>query len=121
MKLSYNPKATVAYIRLRERQPAAPPARCATKCCAGTVSPYFNHISKYTSKYTSHDISPRARAPFAPAASIAAFPFDTQPQLASSQRADLEVPQGRDPEMLRRGDITRKRKLQMSRMPARKR
>ena len=26
----------------QKRTPAAPPATCATKCCAGTVSPYLN-------------------------------------------------------------------------------
>ena len=46
-----------------ERPPPAPSARCATKCCAGTVSPIFTLFDKYISKYTSRDISSRVLAP----------------------------------------------------------
>jgi hypothetical protein len=44
-------------IRSKKRLPISASRIFATKCGAGTLSPYFHLLDKYISKYTSLDIS----------------------------------------------------------------
>jgi hypothetical protein len=44
-------------IRSKKRLPISASRICATKCGAGTLSPYFHLLDKYIWKYTSRDIS----------------------------------------------------------------